>query len=176
MSVTLDEAIARMQATGDWSFEEDSLWSAQDILEFEDYTTLSVPEQLAAVLMRYGWNGFEQPDIYANFVVTYEDGGRSAHEVQVLVSGKKRFYDRHDMFISSSTWPDQFTLPMIFFGTADGGNSYLLMNGQDKTDNRVWLWEQASDPFGTGNNARGLGFAAPSLYEFFYNLKKADEI
>ncbi|MOA54287.1 hypothetical protein D3C78_1778760 [compost metagenome] len=50
------------------------------------------------------------------------------------------------------------------------------MNGRDRTDNRVWLWEQASDPFGTGNNARGLGLAAPSLYEFFYNLKKVDEI
>lgn len=176
MSITLDEAIAKMRATGDWSFEEDSLWTDQDIADYESQTGLQIPDQLAEVLKLYGWNGFEQPDLYANFVATFEDGSRSTHEVQVLVSGKKRFYDRHNMFITTPAWPNQFTLPMVFFGTADGGHAYLLMDGRDRSNNKVYLWEQASDPFGTGNNARGIGVVAPTLYEFFYNLKKSDEI
>ena len=75
------------------------------------------------------------------------------------------------MFIAKPNWPDQFTLPMVFFGSADGGHAYLLMDGRDRTNNKVFLWEQASDPFGTGNNARGLNLVAPTLFEFFYNLK-----
>lgn len=34
----------------------------------------------------------------------------------------------------------------------------------------IWLWEQASDPFGTGNNARGLGCQRLPLLELFYTL------
>ncbi len=176
MSITLEEAIEKMQATGDWSFDEDSLWSDQDIADYETETGLQIPDQLAEILKRYGWNGFEQPERHANFVATFEDSTRSTHEVQVLVSAKKRFYDRYNMFIAKPNWPDQFTLPMVFFGSADGGHAYLLMDGRDRTNNKVFLWEQASDPFGTGNNARGLGLVAPTLFEFFYNLKKADEV
>ncbi len=176
MGITLSEAVEKMQATGDWSFEQDSLWSDQDIEEYESATNLQIPDQLAEVLWTYGWNGFNEPERYANFVAEFEDGSRSTHEVQVLVSAKKRFYDRYSMFIKAPSWPDQFTLPMVFFGSADGGNAYLLMNGADRTDNKVFIWERASDPFGTGNNARGLGFVAPTLFEFFYNLRKDDEI
>ncbi|ASY66742.1 hypothetical protein SJ05684_b57600 (plasmid) [Sinorhizobium sojae CCBAU 05684] len=176
MRVTLDEAVAKMQSTGDWSFEEDSLWSDQDISAFEAETGLVIPSQLAEVLKRYGWNGFGRPDKYAKFLAVFEDGTRSVHEVQILVSPQEDIRQSHDMFIVKPSWPDQFTLPMIFFGTADGGHSHLLVDGRDRGNNQVFLWEQASDPFGTGNNARGLGLVAPSLFEFFYNLKRAEEI
>jgi hypothetical protein len=49
-------------------------------------------------------------------------------------------------------------------------NSHAVMNGRDRSDNTVYLWEQVSDPFDTGNNSCGLAFVAPTLFDFFYNL------
>jgi hypothetical protein len=176
MTITLDQAIAKMEASGDWESDENTLWSAKDIADFEAETGMLIPDQLAEVLKRYGWNGFGEPHENALFIAVFEDGTRTTHESQVLVSSKKTIYQSHRMFIANPSWRDQFTLPMIFFGTADGGNSHVLMDGRDRSNNKVYLWEQASDPFGTGNNARGLGLVAPTLFEFFYNLKKSDEI
>lgn len=176
MTVTLGQAIAKLEASGDWEFDEDTLWSEKDIADFEAETGLLIPDQLAEVLKLCGWNGFGEPHENALFVAVFEDGTRSVHESQVLVSSKKIIHQNHRMYIANPNWKDQFTLPMIFFGTADGGNSLTVMDGRDRTNNKVYLWEEASDPFGTGNNARGLGLVAPTLFEFFYNLKKVDEI
>ncbi|ACP21798.1 hypothetical protein NGR_b03340 (plasmid) [Sinorhizobium fredii NGR234] len=40
MTVTLDQAIAKMEATGDWEFDEDTLWSDKDIADYEAETGL----------------------------------------------------------------------------------------------------------------------------------------
>lgn len=176
MPVTLNEAIEKMKSSGDWDYEQDSLWSDQEILDYEAETGLLIPDQLADVLKRYGWNGFGRPDKNALFLATFEAGTRSVHESQTLVSSKKTIYQNYRMYIAKPNWPDQFTLPMVFFGTADGGQALTVMDGRDRSNNKVYIWEQASDPFGTGNNARGLGLVAPSLFEFFYNLRKVDEI
>jgi hypothetical protein len=51
----------------------------------------------------------------------------------------------------------------MVFGTADGGHSYLLMDGKDPKNGTVYLWERTSDPSGSRNNARGLAVVAPTL-------------
>lgn len=65
---------------------------------------------------------------------------------------------------------------MVFFGSADGCNAYLLMHGDDPDNNAVYLWERATDPWGTGDNAMGLAKVADHLYEFFFNLKPEENL
>lgn len=171
VTMSMDEAIAKMQETGDWDFDETTRWSDADIADYERNTGLKIPGQLRAVLKSFGSNGFGRPDRHANFIATSQDNSRSVHEVQVLVADKAEFAAMYSMFIGNSAWPGQFTLPMVFFGTADGGHSHLLMDGKAEENSAVYLWERASDPYGTGNNSRGVAHVADSLYEFFSNLK-----
>ena len=56
------------------------------------------------------------------FMVEYEDGSRSVHESQILVGSRKHFMIMYEMFMRDDPWPNQFTLPMVFFGAADGGH------------------------------------------------------
>jgi hypothetical protein len=176
MAITLDAAIRKLQETDDWECFDDKPWSDSDIADYEKKTNLTIPNQLREVLKQYGWNGFAEPHLHANFVAVWDDGTRSVHESQVLVSDKEQLETMHRMFVTNSTWPNQFTLPMVFFGTADGGHAYLLMDGTNPNNDAVYFWERATDPFGTGNNQRGVAKVADSLYEFFYNLKPRDEL
>lgn len=50
------------------------------------------------------------------------------------------------------------------------------MNGKDPTDNAVYCWFMATDPFGTGNNDAGLGRVSDSLFDFMRNLQHASEV
>lgn len=108
-SVSLDAAIENLRGAGDWSLEADSRRSDRDIVEFEREAGLQVPSQLRSVLKLYDWNGFDRPDKCVNFSVAFDHGNRSAHEVQFLVSDRKRF-QRHCMFIGNASSPGQFTL------------------------------------------------------------------
>ena len=65
---------------------------------------------------------------------------------------------------------------MVFFGTADSGHSYLLMDGKNPKNNTVCFWERATDKFGEGNNAKGLAKVADSLSDFFVKLTSIDSL
>ncbi|MBO0134284.1 SMI1/KNR4 family protein [Agrobacterium burrii] len=176
MSITLEAAIEKLQSTNDWECFDDKPWSEADIADYERKTNLTIPNQLRAILTRYGWNGFAEPHLHANFVAAWDNGTKSVHESQVLVSDKEHLETMYRMFCTDGDWPIQFTPQMVFFGTADGGHAYLLMDGKNPGNNAVYFWERATDPFGTGNNARGIAKVADTLYEFFYNLKPREEL
>lgn len=170
--VQLDAAIDFLKENCDFQIVPNTTWADGDFERFTELTGLIVPTQLAEVFRQYGQCGTEYND---NFSVQ-NDGSRSIHDIQVLVSNFDTIVSRHEMFISKSIWDDQFIIPMIFFGSADSGHSYLLADGKNVENNAVYFWERATDPFGTGNNARGIAKVADTLYEFFYNLKPREDL
>jgi len=171
--INLDDAIEFLKQNCDFQIVPDTTWGDDEFKRFTESTGLVIPSQLAEVLRRYGQCGTEYDD---SFLVEYEDGSRSVHDVQVLVSSFDTILSRHETFISGSTWPDQFTAPMVFFGSADSGHSYLLMDGANPEKGTVYFWERATDPFGTGDNAKGLAKIADSLPEFFVKLAASDSV
>lgn len=173
MMPDLNEAIKFLQNNCDFQVVQNTTWNTENFDQFSELTGLTIPSDLAVVLRKYGHCGTECND---SFLVQYDDGSRSVHDVQVLVSDHEQFITRHRMFISQSPWPDQFTLPMVFFGSADSGHSYLLMDGKNPDNGAVYFWERATDPFGTGNNAKGVVKVADSLPEFFVSLTSAENL
>lgn len=173
MMPDLNEAIKFLQDNCDFQIVPNTAWNEEDFEHFTERTGLTIPSDLADVLRKYGHCGTEYND---SFLVQSEDGSRSVHDVQVLVSDFDNIVSLHETFISGSVWPDQFTLPMVFFGSADAGHSYLLMDGKHPDNGAVYFWERGTDPFGTGNNAKGVVKVADSLPEFFNNLTSAENL
>lgn len=169
----LDEAMKFLKEKCDLQVVPNTTWSTEDFDRFSDLTGLAIPNDLADVLRHYGQCATEYNDA---FLVQYEDGSRSVHDLQVLVSTYDNIVSRHETFIAGSAWPDQFTLPMVFFGSADAGHSFLLMDGKNLDNSSVYFWERGTDPFGTGNNAKGVAKVADSLPEFFTNLTSAENL
>jgi SMI1-KNR4 cell-wall len=173
MEVSLDMAISYMRENCDFDSIPETQWADADFRDFEVTTGLKIPSQLAQVLKQIGGGCAEQNN---SFLVRYDNGSCSVHETQILISMKETMLGSQELFITNSSWPDRFNLPMIFFGSADGGNSYLLMDGSNPENNAVYFWERATDPWGTGDNTLGLGKVADSLYEFFYRLRPYEEL
>ena len=171
--VTLDQAFAYLRDNCALEVIAATAWSVSDIRAYEAATGLKIPDQLRTVLMQVGHCGVESNDA---FIVTHDDGSRSVHESQILVSSRNSFMAMHQMFMKDDPWPNQFTLPMVFFGTADAGHSYLLMDGTNPENGEVYFWERATDPFGTGDNAKGVAKVADSLAEFFMKLTAPDKL
>ncbi len=163
----IDDAIEVLKENCGFQVVSGTTWNDGDFSRFTELTSLVIPNQLADVLRRYGQSGTEYNDY---FLVEDRDGGRSVHDVQVLISTFDIIAERHETFISRSIWEDQFTLPMVFFGSADSGHSYLLADGINPENNAVYFWQRATDPFGTGNNSKGITRLADSLPDFFLAL------
>lgn len=163
----VDAAIEFLKANCDFQVVPGTAWNDSDFSRFTEVTGLVIPNQLAEVLRRYGQCGTEYNDY---FLVEEAGGRRSVHDVQVLISNFSIIAANYETFISKSVWEDQFTLPMVFFGSADSGHSYLLADGKDPENNAVYVWERATDAFGTGNNAKGITKVADSLSDFCLSL------
>ena len=169
----LNDAIQFLQNNCDFQVVPHTTWNEESFDRFSELTGLTIPNGLADVLRQYGQCGTEYND---SFLVKYGDGSRSVHDVQVLVSNFDNIVSRHETFISGSVWPNQFTLPMVFFGSADAGHSYLLMDGKNPDNDAVYFWERGTDTFGTGNNAKGVIKIADNLPEFMLNLTSAENL
>jgi hypothetical protein len=169
----LKDAIEFLEANCDFQIVPDTKWADSDFARFTELTGLVIPDQLAEMLRQYGQCGTEYND---SFLVEYEDGVRSVHDIQVLISNFDNIVSRHETFFSASVWEKQFTLPMVFFGSADSGHSYLLMDGENPKNGAVYFWERATDPFGTGNNAKGVVKLADSLPEFLFSLSAPENL
>ncbi len=63
-----------------------------------------------------------------------------------------------------------------FFCSADSGHSYLLADGINSENNAVYIWQHATDPFGTGNNSKGIIKLADSLTDFFLTLTRLENL
>lgn len=169
----IDDAIEVLKEKCGFQVVPGTTWNDGDFSRFTELTGLAIPTQLADVLRRYGQSGTEYNDY---FLLADRDGGRFVHDVQVLISTFDIIVERHETFISRSVWEDEFTLPMVFFGSADSGHSYLLADGIDSENNAVYIWQHATDPFGTGNNSKGIIKLADSLTDFFLTLTRLENL
>jgi hypothetical protein len=163
----IDAAIEFMKESCGFQVVPNTAWDDSHFDRFTEVTGLVIPNQLAEVLRRYGHCGTEYNDY---FHVEDARGDRSAHDIQVLISSFDIIIRNHETFVAKSVWKDQFTLPMVFFGSADSGHSYLLADGKNPENNAVYFWERATDAFGTGNNSKGITKLADNLPEFFLGL------
>ncbi|RYZ80943.1 MAG: hypothetical protein EOP06_24395 [Proteobacteria bacterium] len=161
-----DTAIEFLKENCDFQVVPGTAWNDSDFSRFTELTGLVIPNHLAEVLRRYGQCGTE----YNDYFLVEEVGGRSVHNIQVLISNFDIIATNYETFISKSVWENQFTLPMVFFGSADSGHSYLLGDGENPENNAVYFWERATDAFGTGNNSKGITKLADSLPDFFLSL------
>lgn len=169
----IDDAIEVLKEKCGFQVVPGTTWNDGDFSRFTELTGLAIPNQLADVLRRYGQSGTEYNDY---FLLAGRDGGRFVHDVQVLISTFDIIVERHETFISRSVWEDQFTLPMIFFCSADSRHSYLLADGINSENNAVCIWQHATDPFGTGNNSKGIIKLADSLTDFFLTLTRLENL
>ena len=169
---TLAEGMEHLENT--FVIEKGDPWSDADFAAYTAETGLTIPAQLEEVLRIHGALLAEWDDNMEGtpwFLAEFEDGTITKNEALSLVASRENMESSHRMFRLDTVWPDRFPLDMVFFGTANNNYLYLLMNGKDATDNAVYCWFMASDPFGTGNNTMGLGRVADSLFEFFCNLR-----
>jgi len=110
------------------------------------------------------------------FIGNYPDGERSLFEVQILTHREPHMRTCYNIFRVQDGDDSGMPLPMHFFGTADGGNSHLLMDGADPSNNAVFVWEGSDDPWGEDENSIGLAKVADTLYEFYINLRPYEEL
>ena len=177
---TLTDAIEHLRSN--FILEEDGKpWTDADFMAFTAATGFVIPTQLEEALRAHGplipeWDDNMEGTPW--FLAEFEDGTVTKNEVLVLLDSREEMVTSHRTFKTDyvNVWPDRFTPDMVFFGTANNNYMHLLMNGKDPTDNAVYCWFMASDPFGTGNNALGLGKVADTLFDFYCNLRREDEI
>lgn len=169
----VDAAIEFLKENCDFQVVPGTAWNDSNFSRFTELTGLVIPNQLAEVLSRYGQCGTEYNDY---FLVEEAGGGRSVHDIQVLISNFDIIATNHETFISKSVWKEQFTLPMVFFGSADSGHSFLLADGENPENNGVYFWERATNAFGTGNNSEGITKLADSLPDFFLSLTALENL
>lgn len=172
--ITFQQAFDYIRTHCGFDHEEGSNWSDSDLTKYETETGLVIPNQLKETLRNIGFFAVEDRD---SFLVNYEDGTRSVHETQMVVYHMEHMlWARRAFATHDDTGDPRMPLPMHFFGTADGGNNHLLMDGTDPNNNTVYFWRRVDDPWGEGDNTKGLGKVADTLYEFFYNLRPYDEL
>jgi hypothetical protein len=173
MQPTIQQAIEHMERNCAFTSYPEKRWNASELAEYQRETGIKLPQQLAYVLREIGECYVEEND---GFVAERDDGTRSVHNTQVLVGDMEWIMSTYELLISKSEWPDRLPGQLVIFGSADGGNAYLMMDGTGEQNNAVYLWARATDPWGTGDNATGLEKVADSLFGFFYNLKPEEDL
>lgn len=168
MSKALDDAVATLKIYKDYYEEPDQCWSDADILEFQRSTGLSLPRQLEDFYRRYGVVGLSIGELY--FSAVFSDGAQDVAQIQFIANRREQVLSFHETF-KDPTLPDRLPPNFIVFGTAEGGNSFMLADGKNAENDAVYYWPLAFDSFGEGDNERGLAKASGSLAEFIAGLK-----
>lgn len=150
----IEAAIAKLQSTNDWEGSPGEEWTDTDSATLQQKTGLILPPDLEWVLRRHGSNGFNEGS-QDNFVAVDESGGITRHETQVLMTDREDMVSTTVQFAIEDGPDSRVPPPLLFFGTADGGHTHLLMNGKDHSDRAVYVWERSDDP-----GARALTRAA----------------
>jgi len=177
MTVTLEQAIDKLRKTEDWGSDPDTRWTSADVRAYRQETGLQLNTQLQVVLEKFGLTGFDEPEEHAYFLAHHDHGSTSIHEVQFLTYNFQHMVSSYHAF-SSDREIGYSRLPatLNFFGTADGGNNHLLTDGTNPENNAVYFWKRVDEPWGEGDNTKGLAKVADTLYEFFYNLRPYEEL
>jgi hypothetical protein len=179
--MTLEDAIAAMRSRNDLEWESGDEWSDGEIERFERDTGLKIPPQLKKLLQEYGIIGAEE---HCCFRVTFPSGNTSSTDIQVigasssdeLKKDSQNFLEHRYGSDTEKILPARVPPGYIFFGTAEGGRSHLLMKGDGSGDEAVYHWGLAYDPWMEGDNRTGIGYVAPSLADFLINLKPMAEL
>ncbi|MFP3384949.1 SMI1/KNR4 family protein [Tritonibacter sp. SIMBA_163] len=172
MEITLNMALSRFKKDPDYA-PATLFWNKAHFEKLLEKTGCRLPTQYKELLETAG--EFEHGFGYY-FLATWPDGAQTKHELQVPFQPLQSVIDNFEIFRKGREFPDRFPHDMVFIGTADAGHTNLLANGTDPTDNAVYLWETASDPWGTGNNTQGLARCADTLFGFLYNLDDWDNL
>jgi hypothetical protein len=178
---TIDEAVSRMKQFDDMAYQAGDEWSAEDISTFEKETGLIMPDQLKSFLLRYGVVGSYD---HGAFKITFRSGNVGYTEIQVVGTSDRELMIRRSLgfvehrYGENNEGLERGRVPpgYIFFGTAEGGRSNLLMKGDGSGDEAVYHWGLAYDPWMEGDNRTGIGYVAPSLADFLINLKPMAEL
>lgn len=168
---TLDDALAHLETHCALDVVPGTAWTDTDFETYAKASGLRIPPDLEAFLRRVGTCAAEEN---YGFVAAYKDGTHLVHETQLITSDYRGVLDRQGAYTAGDADASRFTLPMVFFGTADAGQNHLLMNGHDHSDRAVYVWVRNDDPFGKGGNARGLGRVASTLFGFLADLRDPD--
>lgn len=173
MNARLAKAINRLRGFPDFSEYPQFRWSNSDIETLKRSTGLNMPNDLKEVLVELGAIGLKETELY--FHPRYPDGSKVESEIQIMFNPLQQVLDCHETLIVSEHFPGRLDPKYIVFGTADGGNSFLLMDGTSG-ESAVFFWALAFEPIGEGDNALGVAKVADSLPEFIDNLRLIDEI
>ena len=148
-------------------------WSTDDVREVESVTGLRIPADLKEMFLESGGIGLDNQELY--FRGKFPDGSDAVGEIQIMINDADQVIDFHRTLVISEETPGRLDPKYIVFGTADGGNSFLMVDGT-ADGGAIYFWPLAFDPIGEGNNAKGVAKVANSLPEFIEGLRTIDEI
>lgn len=173
MSDAIRTAIDRLRAYPGFKEHPQFKWSSADIEKFQTHTGLTIPSQLAELMTTYGNFG---PEAELYFSAKFDDGTEEEEaQIQILINQPDQVLDFQDTFGPNDDYAGRINHKYIFFGTADGGNSFILADGT-RGDSPIYYWQLAFDPLGEGDNARGVAIAADSLADFIRGLRTFEEL
>lgn len=148
-------------------------WSTDDVKEVEDVTGLRIPTDLKEMFLESGGISLENQELY--FRGRFPDGTDTVGEIQIMINDADQVIDFHRTLVVSEETPGRLDPKYIVFGTADGGNSFLMVDGTTG-DGAIYFWPLAFDQIGEGDNAQGVAKVSDSLPEFIEALRTIDEI
>jgi len=174
MCDTLEEVIENLKNKSTGKYIHGAPWSDKDFERLLSETGCRVPRQLEQTLKTYG---ALDPWQEQYFLSHWPDGTVKKHQTQISVGDVDSMIDEFQSFRVNPAWnEDRFPYDMVFFGTADGGHTVLLASGTDQSDNTVYLWEKAGDPWGVGDNAIGIAKVADTFFEFLCGLTDEENL
>jgi hypothetical protein len=173
MDASLFRALETLRKHPDYSDGIQAQWTDQDFQVFRDKTGLVMPRGLEQIYREVGMPQLDATELYFN--AQFEDGSTEEGETQIIFNRPERVIGFHQDFTVGDQHAPRLPEGYVVFGTADGGNSFLLTKAGSE-ESPIYYWKLAFDPFGEGDNARGLAKVANSLSEFLASLRTADEL
>lgn len=168
MNELLSIAINRLRRHPEFRELSQRKWSEDDVIQVEQVTGMPVLPDMREIWLEIGGFGLEQTELYftAHFPHGYEEEG----EIQILFQDAEMVLDLHQTLVISKDNPGRLDSKYLVFGTADGGNSFLLTDA----NGGVHYWTLAFDPIGQGDNEAGVAKVADSMPEFINGLRTLD--
>ena len=168
MNALLSHEVARLRRHPEFQELNRWKWSAHEIKQVEKAIGFGLPTDLKEILLETGGFALSQTELYfsAHFSGGYEEEG----EVQIMFQDFETVIDLHKTLVISPDNPGRLDPKYLVFGTADGGNSFLLTDA----GGAIYYWPLAFDPIGEGDNAAGVAKVAGSMPEFIRGLRALD--
>lgn len=168
MNELLSVAINRLRRHPEFRELSRRKWSEDDVVQVEQVTGIPIPRDLREIWLETGGFALEQTELY--FTASFPHGYEEEGEIQIMFQDAEMVLDLHQTLVVSRDNPGRLDPKYLVFGTADGGNSFLLTD----VDGGVHYWPLAFDPIGQGDNEAGVAKVANSMPEFINDLRALD--